>query len=192
MPRILPSGTGMLPPSSIQETSGLRGLGRACIPPWTLSCRSSRKERTTRPKGPLLRGGICYPFSFTIPHLNLKLSRLSWSTDRQPISFMSRSISSEIFKRPFHAGLTRGRQSIQIKSPSRTRLRAHGKGLQDVGATGDCRRRKSHLFCRRQHRRSRRAGQTSFSTRRADARHDWTPLWRLRRCPRHALRPRCS
>ena len=32
MPRILPSGTGMLPPSSTQETSGLRGLGRACIP----------------------------------------------------------------------------------------------------------------------------------------------------------------
>ena len=27
-------------------------------------------------------------------HLNLKLSRLSWSTDRQPISFMSRSISA--------------------------------------------------------------------------------------------------
>ena len=65
--------------------------------PWTLSCRSSRKEWTTRPKGPLLRGGICYPFSFTIPHLNLKLSRLSWSTDRQPISFMSRSISARRF-----------------------------------------------------------------------------------------------
>ena len=32
---------------------------------------------------------------------------------------------SEIFKRPFNAGLTRGRQSIQVKSPSRTRLRAH-------------------------------------------------------------------
>ena len=46
--------------------------------------------------GPL-RGGICYPFSFTIPHLNLKLSRLSWSTDRQPISFMSRSISARRF-----------------------------------------------------------------------------------------------
>ena len=44
---------------------------------------------------------------------------------------------SEIFKRPFNAGLTPCRQSIQIKSPSRTRLRAHGKGLQDVGATGD-------------------------------------------------------
>ena len=36
---------------------------------------------------------------------------------------------SEIFKRPFNAGLTRGRQSIQIKSPSRTRFRAYGKGL---------------------------------------------------------------
>src|SRR4029453_5093109 len=44
---------------------------------------------------------------------------------------------SEIFKRLFNAGLARGRQSIQIKSPSRTRLRAHGKGLQDVGAAGD-------------------------------------------------------
>src|SRR5229473_5705688 len=44
---------------------------------------------------------------------------------------------SEIFKRPFNAGLTRGGQSVQIKSPTRTRLRAHGKGLQDVGATGD-------------------------------------------------------
>ena len=32
MPRILPSGTGMLPPSSTQESSGLRELGRACIP----------------------------------------------------------------------------------------------------------------------------------------------------------------
>ena len=65
--------------------------------PWTLSYRSSRKEWTTRPKGPLLRGGIRHPFSFTIPHLNLKLSRLSWSTDRQPISFMSRSISARRF-----------------------------------------------------------------------------------------------
>ena len=46
--------------------------------------------------GPL-RGGICHPFSFTIPHLNLKLSRLSWSTERQPISFMSRSISARRF-----------------------------------------------------------------------------------------------
>ena len=44
---------------------------------------------------------------------------------------------SEIFKRPFNAGLTGGRQSIQVKSPSRTRLRAHRKGFQNVGATGD-------------------------------------------------------
>ena len=42
---------------------------------------------------------------------------------------------SEIFKRPFNAGLTRGRQSIQVKSPSRARLRAHRKGFQNVGAT---------------------------------------------------------
>jgi hypothetical protein len=47
------------------------------------------------------------------------------------------SIGGGFGKRTFNAGLTRGRQSIQIKSPSRTRLRAHGKGLQDVGATGD-------------------------------------------------------
>lgn len=32
-----------------------------------------------------------------VAHLNLKLSRLSWSTDRQPISFMSRSISARRF-----------------------------------------------------------------------------------------------
>jgi hypothetical protein len=44
---------------------------------------------------------------------------------------------SEISKRPFNAGLTRSRQSIQIKSSSRTRLGAHGKGLQDMCATGD-------------------------------------------------------
>ena len=55
MPRILPSGTGMLPPSSIQETSGLRGLGRACIPTRRGRYRtgSSRKEWTTRKKGTL-------------------------------------------------------------------------------------------------------------------------------------------
>ena len=34
-----------------------------------------------------------------VAHLNLKLSRLSWSTDRQPISFMSRSISAYRFLR---------------------------------------------------------------------------------------------
>jgi len=44
---------------------------------------------------------------------------------------------SEILERLFNAGLTRGRQRIQIKSPSRTRLRPYRKGLQDVGATGD-------------------------------------------------------
>src|SRR6266567_8360791 len=43
----------------------------------------------------------------------------------------------EISKGPFDAGLTRGRQGIQIKSPSRTRFRAHGKGFQNVGATGN-------------------------------------------------------
>jgi hypothetical protein len=46
--------------------------------------------------GPL-RGRICHPFSLAVVHLNLKLSRLSWSTDRQPISFMSRSISARRF-----------------------------------------------------------------------------------------------
>jgi hypothetical protein len=34
-----------------------------------------------------------------VAHLNLKLSRLSLSTDRQPISFMSRSISARRFAR---------------------------------------------------------------------------------------------
>src|ERR1700682_3719076 len=33
----------------------------------------------------------------TESHLNLKLLRLSWSTDRHPISFMSRSISARRF-----------------------------------------------------------------------------------------------
>ena len=37
------------------------------------------------------------PSSLAVAHLNLKLSRLSWSTDRQPISFMSRSISARRF-----------------------------------------------------------------------------------------------
>jgi hypothetical protein len=32
-----------------------------------------------------------------VAHLNLKLSRLNWPTDRQPISFMSRSISARRF-----------------------------------------------------------------------------------------------
>ena len=138
MPRILPSGTGMLPPSSIQETSAFADLVEPASPLAVDAIEQELEEGVDyAPKGPLLRGGICYPFSFTIPHLNLKLSRLSWSTDRQPISFMSRSISSEIFKRPLNAGLTRGRQSIQIKPPSRTCLRAHGKSFQDVGATGD-------------------------------------------------------
>ena len=117
MPRILPSGMAdrkavqgqvgvfrmQVPPSSIRETSGLRGLGRACIP-----TRRGRYRRGARGRSGL-RGqkapfesdhcgaGICHPFSFTIPHLNLKLSRLSWSTDRQPISFMSRSISARRF-----------------------------------------------------------------------------------------------
>ena len=42
-------------------------------------------------------GRICHPSRLGVAHLNLKLSRLSWSTDRQPISFMSRSISARRF-----------------------------------------------------------------------------------------------
>jgi ferredoxin len=42
-------------------------------------------------------GWICHPSRLAVTHLNLKLSRLSWSTDRQPISFMSRSISARRF-----------------------------------------------------------------------------------------------
>ncbi len=40
---------------------------------------------------------VCHPFRLAFAHLNLKLTRLSWSTDRQPISFMSRSISARRF-----------------------------------------------------------------------------------------------
>src|SRR6516162_399183 len=43
----------------------------------------------------------------------------------------------QIFESPFDAGLTRGRQGIQIKSPSRTRFCAHGKGFQNVRAPGN-------------------------------------------------------
>ena len=49
------------------------------------------------PKGILRGSGICHPSRLAVAHLNLKLSRLSWSTDRQPISFMSRSISARRF-----------------------------------------------------------------------------------------------
>ena len=42
-------------------------------------------------------GWIYHTSRLTVVHLNLKLSRLSWSTDRQPISFMSRSISARRF-----------------------------------------------------------------------------------------------
>ena len=55
----------------------------------------------------------------------------------RPALHVAFDFGSEIFKRPFNAGLTRGRQSIQVKFPSRTRLRAHRKGFQNVGATGD-------------------------------------------------------
>src|SRR5580704_1768306 len=43
----------------------------------------------------------------------------------------------EISECPFNASLTRGRQRIQIKPPSRTRFCTQGKGLQYVSATGD-------------------------------------------------------
>ena len=38
-----------------------------------------------------------HSLGLAVAHLNLKLSRLNWSTDRQPISFMSRSISARRF-----------------------------------------------------------------------------------------------
>src|SRR3984957_15381738 len=44
---------------------------------------------------------------------------------------------TEISECPFNASLTSGRQGIQIKSPSRTRFRTQGKGLQHMRATGD-------------------------------------------------------
>src|SRR5260370_1744906 len=40
------------------------------------------------------------PSRLAVAHLNLKLSRFSWSTDRQPISFMSRSISARRLSNP--------------------------------------------------------------------------------------------
>jgi len=69
-----------------------------------------------------------------IAHLNLKLPRLNWSTDRQPTSFMSRSISG----RRFSNALQRrpDPRPLEHTDPSRTRLRARGKGPQDVSATG--------------------------------------------------------
>ena len=52
-----------------------------------------RRHTSSRTTG----GRICHPSRLAVAHLNLKLSRLSWSTDRQPISFMSRSISARRF-----------------------------------------------------------------------------------------------
>jgi hypothetical protein len=49
------------------------------------------------PRAP--RGLISNPPRLARAHLNLKLSRLSWSTVRLPISFMSRSISARRFPR---------------------------------------------------------------------------------------------
>jgi hypothetical protein len=43
--------------------------------------------------------GTCHPSRLAVVHLNLKFSRLSWLTERQPISFMSRSISAWRFFR---------------------------------------------------------------------------------------------
>ena len=43
--------------------------------------------------------GLSAILDVEMDHLNLKLSRLSWATDRQPISFMSRSISARRFPR---------------------------------------------------------------------------------------------
>ena len=50
---------------------------------------------------------------------------------------VSFDFGTEIPKGSLDAGLPRGRQGIQIKSPSRTCFRPNGKGLQNVGATGD-------------------------------------------------------
>ena len=139
MPRILPSGTGMLPPSSIQETSGLRGLGRACIPtPVDAIVQELEEGEDYAPKRPPSAGRDL--LSVQLHHPSSEPQVVTAQLVDGPAAHqlhVAFDFSSEIFKRPFHAGLTRGRQSIQIKSPSRTRLRAHGKGLQDVGATGD-------------------------------------------------------
>jgi hypothetical protein len=65
------------------------------------NCIQSPTKALTTSEAPFewttARSGICHPSSLAVAHLNLKLSRLNWSTDRQPISFMSRWISARRF-----------------------------------------------------------------------------------------------
>ena len=95
-------------------------------------------------------------------------------TDRQSKELhVAFDFGSEIFKRPFNAGLTRGRQSIQVKSPSRTRLRAHRKGFQNMGATGDV-AVANYIYSVANSIDDLRE-LVKRAPRRADARHDWRP-----------------
>src|SRR5271170_8213910 len=110
MPRILPSGTGMLPTASAKRHTSSRTTAGRDLSSVQARRRSSEPQVVT---AQLVDGAAAHQLH---------------------VAF---DFGSEIFKRPFNAGLTRGRQSIQIKSPSRTRLRSHGKGLQDVAAAGD-------------------------------------------------------
>ena len=75
--------------------------------------KASTSSRTTG-------GRICHPSSLAVAHLNLKLSRLSCSTNLQPISFMSRSISALI---PF---------------PDQNDFRMYGNDVMDFTSVGSC------------------------------------------------------
>ena len=183
MPRIPPSGTGMLPPSTTQESSYADLVEPASL--LVLDAPNLYRDIVQElEEGVGCLGQKAY---FESDHWGADLSSVQArrrSSEPQVVTaqlvdgpaahqlHVTFDFGSEIFKRPFNAGLTRGRQSIQIKSPSRTRLSAHGKGLQDVGAAGDA-AVANHIY-------SVSDGvddlseliKTGSSTRQADARHD--------------------
>ena len=132
MPRILPSGTGMLPPSSIQETMAFADLVEpasllvvdAIVQELEEGVDYAAKRHPSTAGRDLLSVQLHHPSSE--PQVVTAQLVDGPAAHQLHVAF---DFGSEIFKRPFNAGLTRGCQSIQIKSPSRTRLRAHGKGL---------------------------------------------------------------
>ena len=81
-----------------QALSALRRGRPACAHRW--GNRLNLAVQPAFPGWPVApRGWMSNPPRLASVHLNLKLSRLSWSTVRQPISFMSRSISARRFPR---------------------------------------------------------------------------------------------
>jgi hypothetical protein len=80
---------------SLHTQSGYKLTSRHAFEIGKIDNIESRHVRGRR--GCLGQGGSVIRPGLPSPHLNLKLSRLSWSTDRQPISFMSRSISPRRF-----------------------------------------------------------------------------------------------